>query len=144
MNQKAEALWNGNSVLVRAGSSENAMSFFCTGSGFEHSLGEHACESLARAVAACLCAAIMKTLSIRSLAPDMLRVEAHVSFQESGSTIDLELIQVIVNATGSSISTAAFQELVEQSRQHCPVCRLLEQRVSIEATVAENCPAASV
>lgn len=135
MDQKAEALWNGDSVLVRAGPSEDTMTFFCTGVGFDRSLAEHACESLARAVVACLCAALIKRLSQRGLSPDELRVQACVCFDESSTAIDLASVKVDVTAVGSSISEVVFQEVIEQSRQHCPVCRLLEQRVSIQARI---------
>lgn len=135
MKKTAEALWKSDSVMVRGDREDDAVSFFCTGLGFDHTLCEHACESLARAVASCVCVATMKKLLERSLSPDALKVKASVVFGESAKVVELDSVQVNVTACGCAMSLAAFREAVDDARRHCPVCRLLEQRVSIEANI---------
>lgn len=135
MERSSEALWKSDSVMVHAGSEEDGASFFCTGSGYYHSLCEYACESLARAVASCMCVVTMKVLGGRGLVPDQLKVIARVSFAEASREAELDSIHVTVTASGSAVGEDAFREIVENARAHCPICRLLEQRVSIEATV---------
>lgn len=135
MERSSEALWKSDSVMVYAGTQENGASFFCTGTGYYRSLCEYACESLARAVASCMCIATMKMLTGRSLVPDQLKVNARVSFAEASREAELDSIQVNVTASGSALTADTFREIVEDARVHCPICRLLEQRVSMEATV---------
>ncbi|MDT8068101.1 MAG: OsmC family protein [Terriglobia bacterium] len=135
MERSSEALWKVDSVMVHAGSAEDGASFFCTGAGYYHSLCEYACESLARAVASCMCVVTMKVLSGRSLAPDQLKVKARVRFAEASREAELDSIYVNVVASGSALTADTFREIVEDARAHCPICRLLEQRVSIEAMV---------
>jgi len=135
MERLSEALWKSDSVMVHAGSEENGASFFCTGAGYHRSLCEYACESLARAVASCMCVVTMKMLTGRGLVPDQLKVKAHVSFGEVSRGAELDSIRVNVTASGSALAADTFREIVEDARVHCPICRLLEQRVSIEATL---------
>ncbi len=135
MEKTSEALWKSDSVMVHAGTEEEGASFFSTGTGYYRSLCEYACESLARAVASCMCVVTMKTLSERGLVPDQLKVRACVVFGEASRGAELDSIKVSATASGSALETDAFREIVEDARSHCPICRLLEQRVSIEATV---------
>lgn len=135
MERSSEALWKVDSVMVHAGSEEDGASFFCTGTGYYHSLCEYACESLARAVASCMCVVTMKMLTARSVVPDQLKVKARVSFADASRETELDSIHVDVVASGSALPTDTFRQIVEDARVHCPICRLLERRVSIEATV---------
>ncbi len=135
MEKSSEALWKSDSVMVHAGNEQDGSSFFCTGAGYPQSLCEYACESLARAVASCMCVVTMKMLTGRRLIPDQLKVNAHVKFAEGGRGTELDSIRVNVTASGSALAADAFRDIVEDARAHCPICRLLEQRVSIEATV---------
>ena len=135
MERTSEAIWKSDSVMVHARNQDEAASFFCTGVGYYRSLCEYACESLARAIASCVCVATMKKLSERSLVPDQLKVSARVSFGDASRGAELDLIEVKVNASGSALSSEAFRDVVEDARVHSPICRLLEQKVSVEATV---------
>lgn len=135
MERSSQALWKSDSVMVHAGTDDDGASFFCTGAGYYQSLCEYACESLARAVASCMCVVTMKMLTGRSLVPDELKVIAQVAFGEGPRGAELDSIRVNLTAMGSAVAADTFREIVETARSHCPICRLLEQKVSIEATV---------
>lgn len=135
MERSSEALWKSDSVMVHTGSHEDGASFFCTGTGYYRSLCEYACVSLACAVASCMSVVTLKMLTGRSLVPDQLKVNAHVNFGEGARGAELDSIRVSVTASGSALATDTFREIVEDARAHSPICRLLEQKVSIEATV---------
>ncbi len=135
MEKSSEALWKSDSVMVHAGTEEDGASFFCTGAGYYQSLCEYACESLARAVASCMCVVTMKMLTARSVVPDQLKVNAQVNFGEGLQGAELDSIRMNVTASGSALAADTFRDIVEHARAHCPICRLLEQRVSIEAVV---------
>ncbi len=121
--------------MVHAGTEEDGASFFCTGNGCYRSLCEYACESLARAVASCMCVVTMKTLTGRSLVPDQLKVNAQVSFGEGLRAAELDSIRLNVTASGSALDPDTFLQIVEDARAECPICRLLERKVSIDANV---------
>jgi organic hydroperoxide reductase OsmC/OhrA len=82
-----------------------------------------------------MCVVTMKMLTGRGLVPDQLKVKAHVSFGEVSRGAELDSIRVNVTASGSALAADTFRQIVEDARVHCPICRLLEQRVSIEATL---------
>ena len=108
-------------------------SFYCTGVGSDHSLCLHACELLARAVAAGLCAETLKVAANRYVEFEDLSVEAAISIEEEAAELKLSHVELVVSATSAGLTEPRFKKLVEEARSKCPTESLLpfESRISV-------------
>lgn len=120
MRQVGVATWNSDHVTVHGSDLLQGASFYCTGQGTDHSLCLHACELLARGVAAGLCAATVKVALSHGVELDDLTIEAAISLQEEASELKLSGIELSISGISVGLTESQFKKLVDEAREKCP------------------------
>lgn len=102
---------------------------------FENGAGTNPEELIAAAHAGCFAMALSATLGGAGFTPDRLAVQAAVSLEQvqggwSITTIDLQL-----DAKVPGIDRAKFDELAADAKQNCPVSKVLNATINLQATL---------
>ena len=103
---------------------------------FENEQGTNPEELVAAAHAACFSMALSLFMANEGLKPESIDTTATVSFENVNGawTITESHLKTTVKSTGAS--AAAFQKAAEGAKAGCPISRLLNTKITLEATLA--------
>lgn len=124
----ADAQWDGpltaGSGTMRFGSGafEGAYSFT---SRFEDGTGTNPEELIAAAAAGCYSMALSGDLGGAGHAVEHVRTSAEVRIEKDGGGFTITGITLRTEAEVPGLAEDEFQRVAEQTKQHCPVARLL-------------------
>ena len=140
MNRKAQAVWRGTGkdgegrLTADSGVLSNTAYSFKT--RFENEKGTNPEELIAAAHAGCFAMALAFQLQMAGFDPTELAAEAVVSLEKEGAGFRITRSALTLRAKVPGIEQAKFDELAESAKQNCPVSKVLNADISLEATLA--------
>lgn len=141
MKRTATAVWNGSlkegkgTLTSPGGALKNTEYTF--GARFESGAGTNPEELIAAAHAGCFAMALSGELGGAGFKPERLEATAHVSLDNvppKGWTVTAS--HLVLKATVPGIDAAKFQEIAAKAKAGCPISRLLNATITLEATLA--------
>jgi lipoyl-dependent peroxiredoxin len=137
MQRKASAIWKGGlkdgkgSVSSTSGVLSNTPYSFTT--RFENTPGTNPEELIAAAHAACFSMALSAQLGTASLTPSSIETSATLTMEklDAGWTITAIHLDVVGKVPGAT--DAKFQELAGNAKAGCPVSRVLNAKITMDA-----------
>jgi osmotically inducible protein OsmC len=137
VKRRASAVWNGGLkdgrgvISTESGVlSETQYSF---GTRFESGTGTNPEELIAAAHAGCFSMALSAQLGEAGLAPEKIRTAAEVTLDKLDSGWAVTRVQLNVTAAVPGADDAAFQRAANEAKAGCPISRLLNAEISMEA-----------
>lgn len=135
MKRNATAVWNGTgkdgkgTLTTQSGTLSNTQYSFK--SRFEEGVGTNPEELIAAAHSGCFTMKLSFNISAENITPEEITTKAIVNLDpEKGEIVDIHL-EVKVKADG--LSKDKFDELVADAKANCPISKLLNTTITIEA-----------
>jgi osmotically inducible protein OsmC len=102
---------------------------------FESGTGTNPEELIAAAHAGCFSMALSGALGAAGITPQRIRTSADLTFekQEAGWTVTGIHLKTAVRMAGGD--PAAFQKAAADAKANCPISRLLNTKITLEATL---------
>ncbi len=140
MKRTASAVWQGSlktgkGTLTAPGGAlkQTEYSF---GSRFESGAGTNPEELIAAAHAGCFAMAFSAMLGTENITPERVEVTAEVSLDNvppAGWTVTAS--HLVMKATIPGLDPAKFQEVAAKAKAGCPISRLLNATITLDATL---------
>lgn len=135
MKRNATAVWNGTgkdgngTLSTQSGTLKDTQYSFK--SRFEEGVGTNPEELIAAAHAGCFTMKLSFNISAEDIKPEEIITKAIVDLNpEKGEIVGIHL-EVKVKATG--LSREKFDELVADAKENCPISKVLNTTITIEA-----------
>ncbi len=139
MNRKARAVWRGTGkdgdgrLTTDTGVlSDTAYSFKTR---FENEKGTNPEELIAAAHAGCFAMALAFQLQMAGFNPAELATEAVVSIEKEGQGFRITKSALTLRAQVPGIERQKFDELARSAKENCPVSRVLNAEITLNATL---------
>ena len=137
MNRAASAVWRGGlkdgkgEISTASGVLSNTQYSF--GTRFEQGAGTNPEELIAAAHAGCFAMALSAQLGEAGLKPDRISAQATVTLEkvEAGWTVTSSHLDVTAGIPGAD--AAAFEKAANNAKAGCPISRLLNARITMNA-----------
>lgn len=137
MKRNATAVWNGTGkdgngkLSTQSGTLNNTQYSFK--SRFEEGIGTNPEELVAAAHSGCFAMKLSFNISAENITPEEISTKAIVNLNpEKGEITDIHL-EVTVKAPG--LSKEKFDELVADAKANCPISKLLNATITIDAAL---------
>ena len=140
IKRKGSARWSGGirdgkgSISTASGALHDYPYGFA--SRFEGVAGSNPEELIAAAHASCFTMALSLMLGQANFTAEALATTAEVSLDQVDGGYAITASHLTLTATIPGIDQAKFDELVAQAKAGCPVSKLLNAEITIEATLA--------
>jgi lipoyl-dependent peroxiredoxin len=137
MKQKASAQWQGSlkegagTVSTGSGALVNKPYSFKT--RFEGEQGTNPEELIGAAHAGCFSMAFSMILGNAGYTPDEIATEATITLEQKDGGFAITASHLEVNAEVPGIEDAEFQELANKAKEGCPVSKLLNATITMNA-----------
>lgn len=137
MKRKATAIWNGTikegkgNLTTQSGTLQEKQYSFK--SRFESGTGTNPEELIAAAHAGCFAMQLSAFLGEEGYEPESLEAIGEVSLEDGAITKS----HLNLKAKVKNIENDKFQELVNKAKDNCPVSKLLDTKISVEASLNE-------
>lgn len=141
MIRKASAVWQGTgrdgtgALTSQSGVLEATPYSFKT--RFEDSPGTNPEELLAAAHAGCFTMALAFAIQREGFTPQELNTEAAVSLDPDGAGFKITRSALTLRAKAPGLSEAKFRELAEVAEKTCPVSRVLNAEITLDALLED-------
>ncbi|MBU1377196.1 MAG: OsmC family protein [Alphaproteobacteria bacterium] len=141
MIRKASAVWQGTgrdgagTLTSQSGVLKDTPYSFKT--RFEDSPGTNPEELLAAAHAGCFTMALAFALQREGFTPTELTTEAAVSLDPDGAGFKVSKSALTLRAKVPGLSEAKFKELAEVAEKTCPVSRVLNAEITLDALLED-------
>jgi osmotically inducible protein OsmC len=141
MIRKASAVWrgtgrDGEGALTSASKVLNDTPYsFKT--RFEDQPGTNPEELIAAAHAGCFTMALAFALQREGFTPQELSTEAAVSLDQDGAGFKITKSALTLRARVPGLSEAKFQEVAEAAEKTCPVSRVLNAEITLDALLED-------
>ena len=137
MKRTASAVWNGDlkrgtgTVSSQSGVLDKTQYSF--GTRFENGIGTNPEELIAAAHAGCFTMAFSGQLGTANLVPTQLETQATLTFEKTEPGWTVTAIHLSVVGTVPGADDATFQRLAATAKKDCPISRLLNTTITMEA-----------
>jgi osmotically inducible protein OsmC len=137
MIRKATAVWHGTgrdgsgALTSDSGVLSNAAYSFKT--RFENEKGTNPEELIAAAHAGCFTMALAFQLQGAGLTPDELHTEAAVSLEKDGAGFRISRSALTLRGKIPGIDEARFQQMAHEAEKNCPVSKVLNAEITLDA-----------
>lgn len=137
--KKGSAVWKGSfkegggSISTETGVLSDAP--YGMKSRFEDGRGTNPEELIGAAHAACFSMAFSLMLGEAGLTPDEIRTTAAVTLEKVGDGFAITASHLTVSAKIPGADQAKFDEIANQAKAGCPVSKLLNATISMDATL---------
>ena len=137
MQRKASAVWKGGlkdgkgTVSGTSGVLSNTPYSFAT--RFENAPGTNPEELIAAAHAGCFSMALSAQLGQAGLTPESINTTATVSLDKQESGFAITAVHLDVTAKVPKADQAAFQKAAENAKSGCPVSKVLNAKITMNA-----------
>jgi osmotically inducible protein OsmC len=140
MNRKAQAVWRGTGKdgdgRLSADSGVLANTAYSFKTRFENEKGTNPEELIAAAHAGCFAMALAFQLQMAGFNPTELAVEAVVSLDKEGQGFRITRSALTLRAQVPGIERAKFDEMAKSAKENCPVSKVLNADITLDATLA--------
>jgi osmotically inducible protein OsmC len=137
MIRKASAVWSGDgrsgAGRITTASGVLSDSAFGYRTRFENEPGTNPEELIAAAHAGCFSMALAFALQGAGFTPDEIRAEAAVDLEPEGQGFRITRSALILRARVPGIDEAKFMELARGAEQTCPVSKVLNAEITLDA-----------
>jgi osmotically inducible protein OsmC len=139
MNRKARAVWRGTGrdgagdLTTDSGVLSQTPYSFKT--RFESEPGTNPEELIAAAHAGCFTMALAFQLQTAGFTPDELTTEAALSLDPDGDGFKISRSALTLRARVPGLDEAKFRELAGNAEKGCPVSKLLNAEITLDATL---------
>ncbi len=103
---------------------------------FEGKPGTNPEEQIGAALASCYAMAMSLFLGNDGLKADKIDAHADVLLEPEGEGFAVKTINLKVSATVPGIDDAKFQEVAKATKANCPISKLLNATINLDATLA--------
>ena len=140
MKRKASAVWNGglkggNGVMSSdSGVLANTQYSFST--RFENGIGTNPEELIAAAHAGCFSMALASELEKAGLTPESISTNSTLTFEKTDAGFTITVIHLDVVAKVPDADAAQFAEIASAAKGGCPVSRVLNAEITMDAKLA--------
>ena len=141
MDRKAKAVWTGElkggtgSISTDSGVLSDAQYSF--GTRFENGKGTNPEELIAAAHAGCFSMALSAQLGNAGLKPESIATAATVTLEKTDAGFTVTRVHLAVNAKVPGASPEAFQTAANNAKTGCPISRLLNTNITMDASLAQ-------
>lgn len=135
MKRKATALWNGTikegkgTISTQSGTLKDTQYSFK--SRFESGTGTNPEELIAAAHSGCFAMQLSAFLTEENFNPEKLEAQCEVTLEDGTVTKS----HLILEAKVKDIDQDKFDALVKKAKENCPISKLLNTEISVEATL---------
>jgi osmotically inducible protein OsmC len=140
MNRKAKAVWRGTGKdgegRLSADSGVLSDTAYSYKTRFENEKGTNPEELIAAAHAGCFAMALAFELQMAGFTPTELAAEAIVSLEKEGQGFRISRSALTLRAQVPGIERAKFDELAKSAEHNCPVSKVLNAEITLDATLA--------
>lgn len=139
MKKTASAVWQGDlkqgkgNISTESGALKDAPYGFNT--RFEGAPGTNPEELIGAAHAGCFSMALSLMLSQAGFTADRIETRAEVTLDEDGGGFSITAVALTLEARVPGIDDSRFQEIAEQAKTGCPVSKVLNAEISLQATL---------
>jgi osmotically inducible protein OsmC len=141
IKRTGSAVWNGGlkdgkgAVSTQSGTLKDTQYSF--GTRFENGVGTNPEELIAAAHAGCFAMALSGQLGAAGMTAQSLKVTATVSLdkQDAGFAITAVHLDLVANIPGAD--QAAFETAAQAAKQNCPVSKLLNANITMDAKLEQ-------
>ncbi len=140
MKKTASAVWQGDlkngkgSISTQSGALKNQAYGFRT--RFEGEPGTNPEELIGAAHAGCFSMALSNVLGEAGLTADHIDTTAEVTLDKTDDGFAITAIHLTVVAAIPNASDAAFQEAAAKAKAGCPVSKVLNAKITMQASLA--------
>ena len=140
INRKGSARWSGGlkdgrgHVSTETGVLDDEAYGF--GTRFESERGTNPEELIAAAHASCFSMALSLVLGQSDLTPDEIATTATVSLEQKDGGFAITKVHLDVTAKVPGADDSAFQAAANGAKQNCPVSKLLNAEITMDAKLA--------
>jgi len=137
MKRKASAVWNGGlkdgkgAISTESGVLKDTQYSFST--RFGNSIGTNPEELIAAAHAGCFTMALSAQLGGANLRPERISTSATVTSEKLEPGWTLTAVHLDVSARVPNASAAAFEAAAKNAKDGCPISRVLNATITMEA-----------
>jgi lipoyl-dependent peroxiredoxin len=137
MIRKASAEWRGGlkdgKGTMSSDSGVLANAPYSFGTRFENGTGTNPEELIAAAHAGCFSMALSGQLGSAGIIPESIRTTAAVTLEKVGDGFSVTASHLDVTARIPGADRAAFQKAAEQAKAGCPISKLLNAKITMDA-----------
>lgn len=137
MKRKASAVWNGNikegKGTLTTGSGVLANLPYSFRTRFEEEPGTNPEELIGTAHAGCFSMALSMILGLAGMAAEKIETEATITMEKQGDEFVVVASHLDVRASVPGADDVDFQIAAERARVSCPISKLLNAKVTIDA-----------
>ena len=139
MKRAGFAVWNGSfkdgSGTISTGSGALSGAPYSVNSRFDDRPGTNPEELIGAAHAGCFSMAFSLVLNEANLTPDRIDTEADVTLMKVPDGYSISAVHLVMKAKIPGISEAAFRELADKAKTLCPVSKVLNAKISLDASL---------
>ncbi len=139
MERQASATWNGTlkegSGTISAPSGVFTDAPYTWAQRFADDPGTNPEELVAAAHAACFSMAFSGKLTTAGFPPDRIATTATVTLEKTDAGMTITKVNLSTRARVPGVSAAAFAEQAEAARATCPISRLLNAQITLDAAM---------
>ncbi|WP_444999513.1 OsmC family protein [Halomonas mongoliensis] len=103
------------------------------GQRFENAPGTNPEELIAAAHASCFSMALSLIMGEAGLEPERIATEAAVTLEKDDSGFSITAVHLTTRVKSPGAAEAAFQEAAEKAKGGCPVSRVLNAEITLDA-----------
>jgi osmotically inducible protein OsmC len=137
MKRKAAAEWKGSlkegKGTLSSDSGVLASTQYSFSTRFEEGVGTNPEELIAAAHAGCFSMALSGQLGNAGLTAESIRTQAAVTLEKGGGGFSITAIHLDVTAKVPGADEQAFQTAARNAKDNCPVSKLLNAKITMEA-----------
>lgn len=137
MERKAGAVWKGGlkdgKGILTTPSGVLTKTPYSFSTRFENAKGTNPEELIAAAHAGCFSMALSAELGKAGLTPDTISTEATLTMEKKEAGFTITKIHLEVSAKVPSADQAKFQEVANNAKKGCPVSRVLNAEITMNA-----------
>ncbi|MGZ4814759.1 MAG: OsmC family protein [Terriglobales bacterium] len=139
MQRKGSAVWTGGlrdghgTMSTASGVLDNTPYSFATRS--ENGKGTNPEELIGAAHAGCFSMAFSAALEKAGSKPDRIATEAAVSLEKVGDGFAITAVHLTVKGKVPGIDDSRYQEIAAAAKANCPVSKVLNAKITMEATL---------
>jgi osmotically inducible protein OsmC len=141
MKRKASAVWSGDlkngkgSISTESGTLKETQYSFST--RFENGVGTNPEELIAAAHAGCFSMAFAAELGRSGFTPDTIHTTATITMDKTDAGFTVTESHLNMTAKVPGIDQPQFNAIANGAKAGCPISRLLNAKVSLDATLEE-------
>jgi osmotically inducible protein OsmC len=139
MKRNASAVWKGGlkdgKGTISSDSGVLADTQYSFSTRFESGKGTNPEELIAAAHAGCFSMALSAQLGTMGLTPAEIRTSAAVSLEKVGEGFSITAVHLSVKATIPGADQAQFKTATENAKAGCPVSKVLNATITMDATL---------